>query len=255
MHFINIPDRVCDGFNLTRDCGNSDFPDTCLATAITNYTSRVIDRNETIQHRREAIKFLVHFTADVTQPMHVGFIGDRGGNKLKVYSPWENPFDGLGSAAIRRRTKPLHFIWDNHILQFLLHTTGKNWAQLADDMVRVIKGEGFVPEMLGMEPLSYASLTAAGTARISCDSAYKDQGAWINSGDTLSIDYYRASSAVVLQQLSLAGLDIARYVNSCGSLLFTEETSPESPSVMDISDDDWESVIGSPDYENEFNLF
>jgi hypothetical protein len=49
-----------------------------------------------------ALKFLVHFVADVHQPLHVGRQSDRGGNEITVY--W-----------FGRRTD-LHAVWDSQMV-------------------------------------------------------------------------------------------------------------------------------------------
>jgi hypothetical protein len=252
LHFINIPDRVCDGFNLTRDCGNPESPGNCLVSAIANYTSRIENRDLDPSSRKEAMKFLVHFAADITQPMHVAFSGDRGGNNVRITPPWDQEY----VLTAKRKVKRLHHIWDTHILQYVLSSLGKNWAELADDMINLIKGEGFIPETTGMGALRYATLTAADTANLSCEFAYKDRGDWLKSGDSLSSDYYDNASGIVMQQLAIAGLDIARYINQLGeSLLSGEDISSDEEEDMEVEDSRWENVLGSPDYENEFFLF
>lgn len=252
LHFINIPDRVCDGFNFTRDCGNPESPGNCLVSAISNYTDRIANRSLDPFHRKEAMKFLVHFVADITQPMHVAFSGDRGGNNLRITPAWDQEYVLTG----KRKVKRLHHIWDTHILQYVLSSLGKNWAELADDMINLIKGEGFIPETIGMGALPYATQTAADTANLSCEFAYKDRGDWLKSGDSLSSEYYDNASGIVMQQLAIAGMDIARYINHLGvSLLSEGDSSSDDEEDMDVEDRQWENVLGSPDYENEFFLF
>ncbi len=50
------------------------------------------------ERRAQALRFLVHFVADVHQPLHVGRAGDRGGNDIEV---------GWGNERIS-----LHELWD-----------------------------------------------------------------------------------------------------------------------------------------------
>lgn len=52
----------------------------------------------------EALRFLVHFLADLHQPLHVGLEEDRGGNMIKV--KW-----------FRTETN-LHSVWDEDIIDF-----------------------------------------------------------------------------------------------------------------------------------------
>ncbi len=50
-----------------------------------------------------ALKFLVHFVADIHQPLHTGYLSDRGGNDISVQ--WFG------------KTTNMHAVWDRHILE------------------------------------------------------------------------------------------------------------------------------------------
>lgn len=56
------------------------------------------------REQREALAFLIHFVADVHQPLHVGRRDDRGGNRIKVTWPGH------------RTTTNLHRVWDSLLL-------------------------------------------------------------------------------------------------------------------------------------------
>jgi hypothetical protein len=53
------------------------------------------------EERQRALKFLIHFTADLHHPLHVGNIGDRGGNDTQV--------------RFFERASDLHRVWDSLI--------------------------------------------------------------------------------------------------------------------------------------------
>ena len=53
-----------------------------------------------VQQRREALMFFVHLVADIHQPLHVGVLGDAGGNKKTVI--WKS----------QNRIVNLHKVWD-----------------------------------------------------------------------------------------------------------------------------------------------
>lgn len=36
------------------------------------------------ERRLQALKYIVHFVADVHQPLHVGYADDRGGNQYQI---------------------------------------------------------------------------------------------------------------------------------------------------------------------------
>jgi hypothetical protein len=77
LHYINIPDWSCE-YRSERDCVN----DKCVAGAIKNYTKRLETELDDIQ-QKEALYFLIHFAGDIHQPLHTGFISDRGGNSVR----------------------------------------------------------------------------------------------------------------------------------------------------------------------------
>ncbi|MFP5374724.1 MAG: S1/P1 nuclease, partial [Gammaproteobacteria bacterium] len=70
--------------------------------------------------RLQALKFVVHFVADVHQPLHAGFARDRGGNTIQVrvpdafLPPWADGNPGSN----------LHAVWDGG----LLHSAGRGEA-------------------------------------------------------------------------------------------------------------------------------
>lgn len=71
--------------------------------AIVFFTAVLSDSSRSRQERVEALKFLVHFVADLHQPLHAGLGCDRGGNDVAV--------EWLGEAA------NLHSVWDSGIVE------------------------------------------------------------------------------------------------------------------------------------------
>ena len=62
------------------------------------------DSKDTKEHKIEALKFLIHMTGDLHQPLHVGLAEDRGGNSIRV--KW-----------FKTETN-LHSIWDEDLIDF-----------------------------------------------------------------------------------------------------------------------------------------
>ncbi len=101
-HYVDIPLDAA-GYNATRDCPH----DNCVVARIP-YFAHVLGDRSAPQHRRvEALKFLVHFVADVQQPLHAEDHGDKGGNDVKL-------------SYFGQRTN-LHRVWDSGILDHALH--------------------------------------------------------------------------------------------------------------------------------------
>lgn len=96
FHYANIPDAACSWS--PRDCP---VPSPgCVVSAIGNYTARM--NHADFQHAKDALRFVIHFIADLHQPLHLGRASDLGGNNLRV--TW-----------FGRQTN-LHSVWDGSIV-------------------------------------------------------------------------------------------------------------------------------------------
>lgn len=108
-HYVNFPDLSC-ALEPARDCPDGN----CVFGAINAMQQQLADRSASIQQRREALMFLVHFVGDVHQPMHAGLRADRGGNNFQV--------------RYRNEGRNLHSVWDNAILS----SREPDWRRYAD---------------------------------------------------------------------------------------------------------------------------
>lgn len=96
-HYTNLPAGETV-FDPRRDCPTGD----CVTAKIPHFAAILADRDAPSGARREALMFLVHFVADVHQPMHLGNPGDRGGNRIAVQ--WQG------------KETNLHAVWDHHLI-------------------------------------------------------------------------------------------------------------------------------------------
>jgi hypothetical protein len=110
-HYVNFPHGDCQ-YTPPRDCPDGN----CVVAAINRSFLALSDRRRSDGERRDALKFLVHFVADVHQPLHAGYGDDRGGNLFQLN------VDGNGSN--------LHAAWDSGILQTRHLDAGAYAAQL-----------------------------------------------------------------------------------------------------------------------------
>lgn len=96
LHFVNGPidDVVPSDADLN-------LPQGTVYTAVLGYSGILADSDQAREDRVEALKFLVHFLADLHQPLHSGFLEDRGGNDEPV--------------IYRGEITNLHRYWDNDI--------------------------------------------------------------------------------------------------------------------------------------------
>ncbi len=80
LHFINFTRADPCHYVADRDCPNGK----CIVAAIDHYRRILRDRRAAHSARIEALKFVVHFVADVHQPLHSAFGDDRGANTFQV---------------------------------------------------------------------------------------------------------------------------------------------------------------------------
>jgi hypothetical protein len=75
-HYQNI--SVCRPFDIGSACANGD----CVTAQIPRQLAIFADRRQGPAARAQALAFVVHFTGDMHQPLHIGDKGDRGGNDV-----------------------------------------------------------------------------------------------------------------------------------------------------------------------------
>lgn len=113
LHYVHIRDRGCR-YAARRDCADGK----CVVGAIGRYAARLADRGLPRAQRAEALKFVVHFVADVHQPLHSGWRPDKGGNEFQLSVP---------RRGARAQGTSLHGVWD----YFLLADTGESLQEHA----------------------------------------------------------------------------------------------------------------------------
>lgn len=96
-HYVNFPKGSCS-YDAARDCPDG----RCVVGAIEKQLEILASKGDD-QSRMKALKYVVHFVADVHQPLHAGFAEDRGGNLYQVQ------FGGKGTN--------LHAIWDSGLVR------------------------------------------------------------------------------------------------------------------------------------------
>lgn len=246
MHYINLPGKHVSGFDYNRDCGAAGYLD--VVSGIGMFTEQAGDLTESKGQRGNALKLMMHFLTDLTQPLHIGFAADAGGNAISVRPPWDHAYTKAGNRITTPRKTSLHVVWDSHILQFMLARERKTWEELAEEVVKGIaipptRNEGF------RDPIKYACATAANTAQLSLGKAYREKGKWIESGSGLGIDYYEEGAEIVKRQLITAGVDIALFINQLAEDLNVPEISDDIPREGET---DEESVLF--DDEDEYQI-
>jgi hypothetical protein len=119
-HLQNLPlwawHNMDEGY--ARDCGASG----CSISTIANYIQRAGDGRVSATHVAEAVRFLVHFLGNVTQPGHDEALA-LGGNNIKVayqgfsdnlHADWDTYMPGLdarGRQVVGHHPHGGHRLW------------------------------------------------------------------------------------------------------------------------------------------------
>ncbi|MGB0132333.1 S1/P1 nuclease [Dokdonella sp.] len=173
MHYVNFDDAGCQ-FEAESICANGQ----CVVAAIDHYANALGDRELSDAERAEALRFLVHFVADVHQPLHAGYRADKGGNTFQVQ------IDGEGSN--------LHRIWDSKIIS----SRHIDWPQYTD--------------LLKQNSAVAAKGSAREWAEQSCSITRSD---FYPANRTISASYLANQLDTVDQQLQRAAARLALLLN------------------------------------------
>jgi hypothetical protein len=182
-HYIDIP-LDASAIDTARDCPNGD----CVSAAITRFVAVLRDKTATPAAKNEALKFVVHFVADLHQPLHCANNHDRGGNNVHVTFFGENA--------------NLHIVWDTLLVERIdpdpVSYARRLDAALTDSNVSAFK-EGTV-EDLALESHAVAVKVAYGA---------------LPSGNPfdLGAGYFQTAAPVVDLQLQKAGIRLALVLN------------------------------------------
>jgi len=111
-HYINIPLQATS-IDLRRDCPHGD----CVLVKTREFLDVLGDPRAGAARRSEALKFVLHFVADLHQPLHCEDDHDEGGNTVAVV------FEG--------RPDNLHWVWDTGLVQEIDRDPNTLAAELA----------------------------------------------------------------------------------------------------------------------------
>jgi len=209
LHYADTPDWAC--VYKTTECEH----DACVVTAIANYTSRQSQTNLPFTQRVEALKFFVHFVGDVHQPLHVGFIGNLGGNKLTGTFMGKNTnLHSLWDSAIIDKVMKEKFNGDqNQFANYLWSRINGDWKSQVTQWKSCKKNAtdagvdayGACPEIWADE-----------SAKLACDYCYvgADGKTPIKNNFVLGQDYYDRNLEIVMIQLAKAGVRMGTILNN-----------------------------------------
>lgn len=173
-HYVNFPRGTCV-YEAARDCPGSN----CVVGVIGKQLE-ILASNAPDETRLKALKYVVHFVADVHQPLHTGYSDDKGGNtyQLQAFNKGSN----------------LHALWDGGLI--------RNLNEDIDALTKRLLAKRSAPNA--------ADLDVVHAAQESCKIV---GGAEFYPPRKVGQDYVERFTPVMEQRLSVAGARLAGLLN------------------------------------------
>ncbi|CAN1826424.1 Endonuclease 2 [Linum perenne] len=219
LHYIDTPDNLC-AYSYNRDCKDETGEvGRCVDGAIQNYTTQLLTYNnnknsfkKSSDNLTEALLFLSHFMGDIhqilkmvwisgiSQPLHVGFTSDRGGNTIDIH--WYT------------RKTVLHHAWDDNII---MTAEDQYYDSKVEEFIDAIQKNitsgwsDLVPkwEACGGNKATCPTVYASEGIKAACDWAYKG----VKEDSVLEDDYFESRLPIVKLRLAQAGVRLAATLN------------------------------------------
>lgn len=212
LHFIDAeddPPTSCS-VDYDRDCGSLG----CSVSAIVNYTQRVGDGRLSTANTAQALKFLVHFVGDITQPLHDEAY-EVGGNDVDV------TYQGYSDN--------LHSDWDTYMPESLVGgyalTDAASWAA---DLIKEIDSGSYASVAAswieGDDPSSAQDTAMAWATDANayvCTVVMPDGAAALTAMTDLYPTYYNSVIGTIELQIAKGGYRLANWLN----LIYTSEVA------------------------------
>ncbi|KIO21312.1 hypothetical protein M407DRAFT_29087 [Tulasnella calospora MUT 4182] len=202
FHYIDAKDDPplrCD-VDLSRDCRG---PGGCVVTAIANYTDQLIHPSRNVDETAQALKFVVHFLGDITQPLHTeNFM--HGGNGINV--KWHG------------KKAKLHGVWDTGMIAEFFgsdNATGlDSWTKRIVNEIKNGSYKDAVPEWLSCsdinDAVNCATQWAVDTNKLICDFVLKTT---FHKNEELPKSYYDDAIPIIQRQVAKGGVRLASWLN------------------------------------------
>ena len=186
-HYVSIPDPS-PAFDDARDCPRR----ACVVDKIVDFTAVLKDRRAAREQRIEALKFLIHYVADLHQPLHCEDHGDHQSHAISVSYP------KLGHTDF-------HVVWDTGVVQTDMgaRDVATYAAQLDVQAIphRAAWSTG--------TPAEWATEAHRIAQELYAELGHPASGAAL----ALTADYGVTHSAILEQQLERAGVRLAAILN------------------------------------------
>ncbi|KAJ5175679.1 uncharacterized protein N7482_001556 [Penicillium canariense] len=204
FHFIDAEDNPPTSCNVdyNRDCGSAG----CSISAIANYTQRVGDGRLSATNTAEALKFLVHFIGDITQPLHDEAY-EVGGNDIKV------TFQGYSDN--------LHADWDTYMPEVLIGGSSLSDAQSwANTLINEIESGSYKSQAASWiqgdtisDVVTSATRWASDANAFVCSVVMPNGASALESASDLYPDYYNSAIGTIELQIAKGGYRLGNWLN------------------------------------------
>ena len=200
LHWIDAndaPPESCE-VEFQRDCP----PEGCIVSAIVNNTQILIDSASTEAQLLDAIRFVIHFTGDIHQPLHTEAL-EEGGNGINI--TWEG------------ETVNLHAIWDRQIPEKVAN--GASAEEWAEELVSLIEGGTYDAstwaECMSLKDIKGTALAWANDANdyVCTDVLPEGREDVEAEGVDLSEAYFDAHGEVTKELIARAGYRLGKFLN------------------------------------------
>jgi hypothetical protein len=125
-HYIDIP-LGASSHVLAEFCP---LPESCVTQVMTDQLAVLRSPGIDPQKKADALRFLIHFVADLHQPLHATTNNDQGGNCVPV--AYFDALPQLRNPEAESYAPNLHGVWDVNILARM--TMGKTSEQIASEL-------------------------------------------------------------------------------------------------------------------------
>lgn len=139
-HYVNFPRDTCT-YDAARDC-----PDGNCVVGVIGKQLEILASTAPDEARLKALKYVVHFVADVHQPLHAGFGDDRGGNsyQLQAFGHGTNLHALWDSGLIKRLNEDVETLTNRLISKRQATNAGDlNVVHAAEESCKIVGSVGF----------------------------------------------------------------------------------------------------------------
>ena len=183
------------------------------------------------ERRLDALRFLVHFVADVHQPLHCAYrYGDQGGNMLPVHS-FAGKNYAFGPGTEMDYPPSLHSTWDEYLVNELV--AGRKTKQVVQALQKGITRDQ-VRRWMHDDVMQWAvdGYWIARKQAYRMSNGDKFPYKWAQPGmDLTSENYIDSHLPIVAEQLQKAGVRLACMLNSAFDPDFKEPVREPAPAA------------------------